>query len=89
VIASRASGVTASAFGGAQDPFGGMGANGAQLVADGEAVGRVIGPGGMAPDLPAGMIVNVLADAVIADHNDVSNPDVARLALAAVRSAGA
>ena len=89
VIASRASGVTASNFGGPKDPFGGMGANGAQLVAHGEAVGRVMGPGGMAPNLQAGTIINVLADAVIADHNDVANPDVARLALAALRSAGA
>jgi hypothetical protein len=49
----------------------------------------VIGPGSMAPNLQDGKIINVLADAVIADHNDVANRDVARLALATLRSGGA
>jgi hypothetical protein len=85
VIASRASGVMASTFGGPDDPFGGMGANGAQLVADGEAVAATL-VAGAAPSLAPGLINNLLADAVIKDHNDVANPEVARLALAAVRA---
>jgi pimeloyl-ACP methyl ester carboxylesterase len=88
VIASRASGVTAAAFGGPTDPFGGMGANGAQLVAAGEAVPLAMVSGAV-PGLTSGVINNVLADAVIADHGDVTNPTVARLVLAAVRAAGA
>lgn len=84
VIASRASGTTASKFGGPTDPFGGMGANGAQLLKQGEAVDRVLTATGT-PALAAGVITNVLADEPIKDHNDVANKVVARLVLAAVR----
>ena len=84
VIASRASRVTAARFGGPSDPFGGMGANGAQLITDGEAVTAHV-VAGQAPPLMSKKINNLLADAIIADHNDVTNVDVARLVLQSVR----
>jgi hypothetical protein len=84
-VASRASGVNAAAFGGPDDAFGGMGANGAQLLGAGEAVaGRITSAG--APALRAGLINNLLADDVVKDHNDVANPGVARVVLAAVQA---
>lgn len=85
VIASRASGVNAESFGGPDDPFGGMGANGAQLMKPGEVVAEQMTPG-QAPALQAGVITNLQADQVICDHNDVANIDVARMALQAVSS---
>ncbi|MDP2354756.1 MAG: hypothetical protein Q8M31_01685 [Beijerinckiaceae bacterium] len=84
VIASRASGVVAARFGGPSDPFGGMGANGAQLMADGEAVAAHI-IAGQTPSLKPNVINNLQADAIIADHNDVANVEVARLVLQSVR----
>ncbi|MBM9594461.1 hypothetical protein [Roseitranquillus sediminis] len=84
VVASRASGVVAARFGGPTDPFGGMGANGAQLLQDGEAVMATL-TAGQTQMLKPKLINNLLADAVIADHNDVTNTEVARVALQAIR----
>lgn len=83
-VASRASGVTAAFFGGPKDPFGGMGANGAQLLKAGEAFTGTLMPGHDV-NLRHGGVNNLVADSIITEHNDVTNPNVARVVVAAIR----
>lgn len=83
-VASQVSGEIAKGLGldrligGPKDLHGGMGANGALALADGEAVVAV-----STLEAPATLvrdrINNVLADAIVTGHNDVRNPEVARL----------
>lgn len=87
-VASAASGVIASAFGlealigGPKDPHGGMGANGAQSMKNGETVAH-IADGATIPHLQPGRVNNVLADAIVSEHNDVANAAVGALVWAA------
>lgn len=71
-------------IGGPGDRHGGLGANGALSLLDGECLDHVALPAGPSPALMAGKVNNVLADAIVADHNDVTNPQVARLVWAAI-----
>lgn len=87
-IASRASNEVAAGFigvtdhfGGAKDIFGGMGANGALRLKDGEGV-RLVLDGQTVPALGAG-VSNLKCD-FIKSHSDIRTPEVARVLLAAM-----
>jgi len=81
---AKGAGLLRRLIGGPDDLHGGMGANGAQSMAAGEAVAHRAAPG-TAPAFATGKVNNVLADAVVSGHNDVANADVARLVWAAMR----
>jgi pimeloyl-ACP methyl ester carboxylesterase len=80
-LASRIAGQNASALGDQNDPYGGMGRNGAQhtVEADNSAV---MGLPGTAYSFAPGRIHNILAD-VITGHNDVTRIEVAYAVLSA------
>lgn len=98
-VASALSGEASAAWGlervigGPTDRHGGMGANGARSLLDGEGEAHIATLTGDAVALgdtgtiafAGGRVHNVLADAIVADHNDVANPQVAALVWAAVR----
>ena len=71
------------AIGGPGDPYGGMGANGALSLADGEAM-ALVAKVGVELSLTPGKVNNVLADDIISDHNDVLNVEVGALVRSAV-----
>lgn len=105
--ASALSGTVAADFvqmaqaylGGPNDPYGGIGANGALSLRPGEDMAHIavlqndkplLAPrenpaAAAAPVLAGGKVNNVLADAFIREHWDVANPQVAALVWAAVR----
>jgi pimeloyl-ACP methyl ester carboxylesterase len=86
-LASRIAGDQSAALGDANDPYGGMGRNGAQhtpeLSAD-EAELR--DASGQAYAFGRGKVYNLNADGHIADHGDVRNVHVARAILGVVMS---
>lgn len=82
-LASRFSGDTTQGFGDKDDPFGAIGANGAQFRAP-EAAG-VTGAGpAFAP--ARGKVTNFRADGYISEHNDIANATVGKLVAAALRA---
>lgn len=83
-LASRVARQVASGIGDAGDPYGGIGANGAQRTP--EAVSGVLGPVGTAYAFQGGRVYNLRADAVIANHSDVCQPAVAHAIAQAVAS---
>jgi len=83
-LASRVSRDNAAAlFGDANDPYGGMGRNGAQHtpVADNEQVLRAAGS---QYSLQSSTIYNLNADQFIQDHNDICKEEVAYVVLSAI-----
>jgi hypothetical protein len=76
-IASRLAGQNASALGDANDPFGGVGRNGILHVLPGERGPAIslLAPGGVYA-FAAGKTNNLLADAYVKNHGDVTNPAV-------------
>jgi hypothetical protein len=76
-VASRAAGQIAAAVGDKNDPFGGLGSNGAQKTA--EAFDGKLPKAGGAFDQPIerGKLINLLGDGLIANHSDVRNPNAA------------
>jgi hypothetical protein len=87
-IASRAMHQIAAAMGDANDPYGGLGSNGAQKTA--EAVDGTMPKAGMRFDRPLakGTMTNLLADGLITSHSDVRNPNAAYSVLSASRVGG-
>ena len=90
-LASTASGEIAKAagrqrplIGGPDDLHGGLGANGARSMREGEAIDHVAAVGA-APNLVDGRVNNVKADAIVSSHNDVANAEVGRLVWRAMR----
>jgi alpha/beta hydrolase family protein len=81
-LASLISGQNASAIGDANDPFGGIGRNGAQHTP--EASTGKLGAVGTAYSFEARKLYNLNADAVIMDHSDIRKPEVAYAVLSAV-----
>jgi hypothetical protein len=81
-LASRLGGQNAAALGDANDPFGGMGRNGAQKTA--EAKFETLAAVGSPYTFAAGSIYNLNADAVIGDHSDISKPMVAWAMLSSI-----
>jgi len=81
-LASRISGVNAAALGDENDPYGGIGRNGA--VKTPEAVKATLQTEGTAYAFSAGKVFNLNADAVISGHSDICKPEVGWALLSAV-----
>lgn len=83
-LASRIAFQKASAFGDANDPYGGMGRNGAQRTREVDGAEAKLEQVGHAYDgLKLGRVSNLLADSFIKDHSDVRGPQVAYAILCA------
>jgi hypothetical protein len=78
-IASRIARQTASDIGDQNDPYGGMGANGAVGMPSAEAETLDLGPVGTTYSFTAHKIYNVTGDAFISGHSAVDGPEVANL----------
>jgi len=83
-LASRISNVKAAALGDENDPYGGMGRNGAQKTP--EALGNAgdLLPVGGAYAFTPGKVYNLKADDFIKDHSDITGPQVAYALLTSV-----
>lgn len=81
-LASRISGVNAAALGDENDPYGGIGRNGA--VKTPEAVAGELLAVGQPYGFAAGKAFNLKSDAFIGDHSDISKPQVAWALLSSV-----
>jgi pimeloyl-ACP methyl ester carboxylesterase len=84
-IASRLARQTAAALGDKDDPYGGMGSNGAQKTPEAGQDGTLLDVGGQY-HLAAQRVANMRADAFISSHSDVSNQQVAYAILTAMVS---
>jgi hypothetical protein len=82
-LASRISGTVAAALGDENDKYGGLGRNGAQKMNEGEVVKAELLAAGKAYQLKPGKFHNLLADAFVKNHGDVTSQEVA----SAVRAA--
>ncbi|GAB7007058.1 hypothetical protein JCM18899A_45310 [Nocardioides sp. AN3] len=78
-LASRIARDSSAALGDQNDPYGGMGRNGAQHTPELDATESVLRKAGtgVSYTFSAGKVSNLLADAVIADHSDVRSTAVA------------
>lgn len=87
-IASRLSREKASGLGDASDPFGGIGANGAQRLEQAvvSAQATALKANGTPYAWEAGKIHNLNSDQFIGDHSDVENPHVAWAIASAIAS---
>ena len=81
-LASLIAGQNASKIGDANDPYGGMGRNGAQKTP--EAINGALGAVGSAYQFKTGKLYNLNADACIMDHSDIAKSEVAYALLSAV-----
>ena len=86
-IASRTMNQIASAIGDKNDPYGGLGSNGAQKTA--EALNAKLPKAGTPFDTPLanGTMTNLLSDGLITSHGDVRNPNAAYAVLSAACAA--
>ncbi|NGM88975.1 hypothetical protein G5B35_16835 [Parapusillimonas sp. SGNA-6] len=84
-LASRISRDQASALGDKDDPYGGMGRNGAQKMGPETTDGTLIRPG-RPYAFASGKVYNLNADETIANHGDVANEPVAYAVLNAVKA---
>jgi hypothetical protein len=75
-----------AALGDADDPYGGMGRNGAQHTPEAAGGAFELRAAGQPLGLAAGQVHNVNADACIGDHGDVARDPTAYLVLAAAAS---
>ena len=85
-IASRAIRQIASAIGDKNDPFGGLGSNGAQKTAEAREMPLPKAGTPFAKPLTKGSMTNLLADGLISSHSDVRNPNAAYAVLSAARA---
>jgi hypothetical protein len=86
-LASRLSRDTTSALGDANDMFGAMGANGAQHLAPAAyAPSLTMARGTASYAVRPGLVNNVLGDACISEHMDVTNADVGALVASAIKA---
>jgi hypothetical protein len=81
-LASLIAGQNAAALGDANDPFGGLGRNGAQHTPEANAV--TLSAVGDANKFVAGKLYNLNADKVISSHSDICKPEAAYALLSAV-----
>ncbi|MGH8931246.1 MAG: hypothetical protein ACRDZO_11645, partial [Egibacteraceae bacterium] len=81
-IASRVARQAAAALGDRNDPYGGLGRNGAQRTPE-ATDGRLLAVGGRY-SVTAGRLHNLAADAFVSDHSDVASPEVAYALLTAI-----
>ena len=82
-IASRVAGQIAADMGDRNDPFGGLGSNGAQKTAEAKEGNLPKAGTPFAPPLAKGTVTNLLADGLISNHSDVRNPHAAHAVLTA------
>jgi hypothetical protein len=75
-LASRLARQVAAAVGDRNDPYGGMGRNGAQYTKEADQ-GTSLGPVGQAYSFKPGRVHNLLADSIITDHGDIRGGEVA------------
>jgi pimeloyl-ACP methyl ester carboxylesterase len=85
-LASRVAREKAAAFGDENDPYGGMGRNGAQHTPEARGHAQELRQVGHEYAFEPGRVYNLKADAFIKDHSDVTGPQVAAAFLAAVRA---
>lgn len=85
-LASRISHDVASSMGGPDDPYGGMGRNGAQHVSEVDPAHATLLPTGRPYQFRQGAVYNLQADDFILDHGDVDGQQVAYAILNAVLS---
>ena len=76
-LASRIALQVAAALGDQNDPYGGMGRNGAQHTSEATGHATTLGPIGTAYAFAPGTVSNLQADSVIKDHGDVRSAPVA------------
>ena len=81
-LASRLARQTGAGLGDADDPYGGLGANGAVQTA--EAVPGVLGDEQEKYPFEAGSVYNLRADQHVSNHSDVTNLSVANAVLTAI-----
>lgn len=81
-LASLISGQDTSHTGDRNDPFGGLGRNGAQHTPE-ASDGTLLGLGG-AYDFKSGKVYNLNADGIISDHSDICHDEVAYAMFAAL-----
>ena len=82
-IASRVAGQIAADMGDQNDPFGGLGSNGAQKTVEAKDEKMPKAGTAFAPEPAKGSITNLLADGLISSHGDVRNPNAAYAVLSA------
>ena len=87
-IASRAAGQIAAAVGDKNDPYGGLGSNGAQKTTEVRAGTLPKAGGKFDQPLAKATVTNLLADGLIKNHSDVANPNAAYAVLNAAIAAG-
>lgn len=85
-IASRAMHQIAAAMGDKNDPFGGLGSNGAQKTTEARDITMPKAGAPFEKPLTKGSMTNLLADGLIASHSDVRNPNAAYAVLSAARA---
>jgi len=81
-LASLIAGQNASKIGDANDPYGGIGRNGAQKTP--EAVNGILGSVGSSYQFQTGKLYNLNSDTCITGHSDIAKNDVAYALLTAV-----
>ena len=82
-LASRISGTVAAALGDEHDKFGGLGRNGAQQMNAGEVIKAELLAVGGAYQLQPGKFHNLLADAFVKNHGDITGREVVTAVAAA------
>lgn len=83
-LASRIAFQKAAALGDADDPYGGMGRNGAQHTPEVDASFAELLDVGHPYEFKAGAIYNLRADRFVKDHSDITGPEVAHVVLRVV-----
>ncbi len=83
-LASRISNVKAAALGDENDPYGGMGRNGAQKTPEAKDNAGDLLPVGGTYAFTAGKEYNLKADEFIKDHSDITGPQIAYALLTSV-----
>ena len=83
-IASRIAGQNAAAIGDANDPFGGLGRNGAQHTSEAKD-GDLLAVGGKYSLVAPTKIFNLKADSIIGGHSDIVKPEIAFVLLQAAQ----
>lgn len=84
-VASRLARQNAAALGDKDDPYGGMGSNGAQKTVEADPDTPLLDVGGQYQFAP-GRVANLRADAFIKDHGDVAGTQVAHAVLSGMMS---
>ena len=82
-IASRVAGQIAADMGDQNDPFGGLGSNGAQKTTEAKNANLPKAGTAFAAQPAKGSITNLLADGLISSHGDVRSPSAAHAVLSA------